>query len=124
LMLLTFRGRKSGKRYTIPVGYMQKGTSLYLFSHAGWWKNLPDQQVIVRLRGKELHGTAKRLEDKQAIAEMVQQSIAQRGEAMAQRMGLMEYADPNRPGPLPQRTKFFEIKLDEQEAEHAARSAQ
>ncbi|MBA3948035.1 MAG: hypothetical protein H0X37_26240, partial [Herpetosiphonaceae bacterium] len=22
LMLLTFRGRKSGKRYTIPVGYM------------------------------------------------------------------------------------------------------
>lgn len=24
LMLLTFRGRKSGQRYTTPVGYLQK----------------------------------------------------------------------------------------------------
>ena len=102
LMLLSF-----------PVGYIQKGSSLYIFSHAGWWKNLPGQRVTVRLRGKDVHGTARRLEDKHEIAEMVRTSIAQRGEAMAQRMGLLDYADPDRPGPLPQRTKFFEITLDE-----------
>ena len=113
LMLLTFQGRKSGKRYTIPVGYMQQGNRLYIFSHAGWWKNLPGQQITLRLRGKDVPGTARRLEDKQAIADMVRMSIAQRGETMARRMGLLEYADPDRPGPLPQRTKFFEITLDE-----------
>ncbi len=112
LMLLSFQGRKSGKRYTIPVGYMQKGTSLYIFSHAGWWKNLPGQQVTVRLRGKDERGTVRRLEDPNEIAELVKLSIAQRGQKMAVRMGLMDYADPDHTGPLPQRTKFFEITLD------------
>jgi hypothetical protein len=113
LMLLTFQGWKSGKRYTIPVGYMQEGNRLYIFSHAGWWKNLPGRQVVVRLRGKDVRGTVKRLEDKHEIAKVVRWSIDQRGETMAQRMGLLEYADPDRPGPLPQRTKFFEITLEE-----------
>ena len=113
LMLLSFQGIKSGKRYTIPVGYMQQGRHLYIFSHAKWWKNLPGQPVTLRLRGRDVRGTARRLEDRQEIAEVVRMSVAQRGEKMADRMGLMEYADPNRSGPLPQRTKFFEITLDE-----------
>jgi len=113
LMLLSFKGHKSGKRYTIPVGYQQKGDRLYVFSHAGWWKNLLGTAVAVRLRGKTMRGTARRLEDRQQIAELVRTMVAQRGEKMAARMGLMEYADPHRSGPLPQRTKFFEIQLDE-----------
>jgi hypothetical protein len=112
LMLLEFRGRKSGKRYTIPVGYLQQGSRLYIFSHAGWWRNLPDQPVTVRLRGEEVHGVARRLEDRREIAEVVRQLLAKRGEAMAGRMGLLEYADPDATGPLPQRTKFFAITLD------------
>ncbi len=113
LMLLAFKGRKSGKRYTIPVGYMQENNRLYVFSHAPWWRNLPGQPVSVRLRGKELRGIARRLEDKHEISLLVRKSVTKRGEAMAERMGLMEYADPDRPGPLPQRTKFFEITLEE-----------
>lgn len=113
LMLLTFHGRKSGKRYTIPVGYLQQENRLYIFSHSGWWRNLPGQQVTVRLRGKDVRGTVRRLEDKHEIAAVVRMSIAQRGDTMAQRMGLTEYADPERPDPLPQRTKFFEITLQE-----------
>ena len=113
LMLMSFQGIKSGKRYTIPVGYMQQGRHLYIFSHAKWWKNLPGQQVTLRLRGRDVRGAVRRLEDPQEIAKVVHMSVAQRGEKMADRMGLMEYADPNRSGPLPQRTKFFEITLDE-----------
>lgn len=113
LMLLSFRGRKSGKRYTIPVGYMQQGQHLYIFSHASWWKNLPGQPVTVRLRGRDVRGTVRRLEDPNEIAAMVHMAQAQRGAKMVERMGLMEYADANRSGPLPQRTKFFEITLDE-----------
>ena len=29
IMLISFRGRKSGKLYTIPVGYMQDGDTLH-----------------------------------------------------------------------------------------------
>ena len=113
LMLLTFKGRRSGKTYTIPVGYIEQGNQLYIFSHAPWWRNLPGEQVTVLLRGKTRRGSVRRLEDKHEVAAMVRTSIAQRGETMAQRMGLMDYADPERPGPLPQRTKFFEITLDD-----------
>ncbi len=33
LMVLIFQGRKSGKRYTIPVGYVERGNHLFVFSH-------------------------------------------------------------------------------------------
>ena len=112
-MLLSFQGRKSGKRYTIPVGYLQQGQRLFIFSHAGWWQNLPGQPVTVRLRGRTLRGTVRRLEAPSEIAAMVHLAQAQRGAKMVERMGLLEYADANRSGPLPQRTKFFEIMLDE-----------
>ena len=113
LMLLSFQGRKTGKRFTIPVGYLQQGNRLYIFSHSGWWKNLLGRPVTVRLRGKDVRGIARRLEDKQAIADIVRMAVAQRGETMSRRLGLLEYADPDRPGPLPQRTKFIEVTLDE-----------
>ena len=112
LMLLEFRGRKSGKRYAVPVDYLQQGNRLYIFSHAGWWRNLPDQPVTVRLRGQEVHGVAHRLEDRREIAGVVRLLLAKRGEAMAGRMGLLDYADPEATGPLSQRTKFFSITLD------------
>lgn len=113
LMLLSFQGRKSGKRYTIPVGYLQQGQRLYIFSHAGWWRNLPGQRVTLRLRGRDVAGTVRRLETPAEIAAMVHLALAQRGSTMVERMGLMDYADAERDGPLPQRTKFFEIMLDE-----------
>src|SRR3712207_687565 len=40
LMLLSFKGRTSGKSYTIPVGYVQNGDHVWVFSHSHWWKNL------------------------------------------------------------------------------------
>ncbi|MFN8514475.1 MAG: nitroreductase/quinone reductase family protein [Chloroflexia bacterium] len=112
LMLLSFRGVKSGKQYRIPVGYIQEGEHLFIFSHAAWWRNLPGQPVTVRLRGQERRGTARRLEDRREIAALVQKVLARRGDAMARRMGLLEYADPDATGPLPQRTRFFDIALD------------
>ena len=112
LLLLGFQGIESGKQYTIPVGYIQEGEHLYIFCHAGWWRNLPGQPVTVRLRGQERRGTARRLEERREIAALVQKVLARRGDAMARRMGLFEYADPEATGSLPQRTKFFDITLD------------
>lgn len=54
LLLLTYTGRKSGKRYTIPVTYGREGDMVTVFTHHTWWKNLkggaPVQVEIKRVR--------------------------------------------------------------------------
>lgn len=59
LLLLTVTGRKTGRTYTTPVGYVRKGETITVLSQEGrtWWRNLlQPAPVIVRLRGKELAG--------------------------------------------------------------------
>ena len=64
LMLLTVTGRRSGQRYTIPVGYQRRGECLLvLVSKAHrkrWWRNyLAPGPVEVRMRGRTLGGEAR-----------------------------------------------------------------
>ena len=42
MMLLTVTGRKTGKKYTTPVGYYREGDSLWVITSRDrtWWKNL------------------------------------------------------------------------------------
>jgi deazaflavin-dependent oxidoreductase (nitroreductase family) len=64
LMVLTFRGRKSGKTYSIPVGYVQDGNTLYVSTQSGWKNNLRDNAVVnMRLRGEGRRGTANLITD-------------------------------------------------------------
>ena len=63
LMLITVTGRRTGRRYTIPVGYQREGDLLtILVSEAPkkqWWRNFYDPAPVeVRVRGKILRGTA------------------------------------------------------------------
>jgi deazaflavin-dependent oxidoreductase (nitroreductase family) len=68
IMLITFTGRKSGKTYTTPVGYMRTGDEVTLFTHATWWKNLVGgAPVTVRIKGKDLAGTAIPIADDEAV---------------------------------------------------------
>jgi deazaflavin-dependent oxidoreductase (nitroreductase family) len=71
ILLITFTGRKSGKRYTTPVSYSQNDGQVTIFTHAGWWKNLHNgAPVTLRIRGQELQGLPEPVsQDKQAIAE-------------------------------------------------------
>jgi deazaflavin-dependent oxidoreductase (nitroreductase family) len=70
ILLITFTGCKSGKRYTTPVSYSQEGNQVYIFTHANWWKNLRHcTSVSLRLRGREVQGVPEPVvEDKAAIA--------------------------------------------------------
>lgn len=70
IALITFTGRKSGKSYTTPVSYLRQGDTVYIFTHGRWWRNLSGgRPVMLRLRGKNLTGTAQtETEDKDAIA--------------------------------------------------------
>jgi deazaflavin-dependent oxidoreductase (nitroreductase family) len=59
LALLTFYGRKSGRRYTTPVGYGQTDDTLVIDTESTWWRNLQGgARVDVRLRGLDRAGTA------------------------------------------------------------------
>lgn len=64
LMLVTVTGRRTGRRYTIPVGYQRAGDSVrVLVSKARrkqWWRNyLAPRPIELRLRGAVRHGVAR-----------------------------------------------------------------
>jgi hypothetical protein len=114
LMALSFSGRRSGRRYTIPVGYMEEGSKLYLFSHAAWAKNfVGGAPVVVRLRGQERRGTARIVEDPSVIMHFLRRMVAERGEQMAARMGFVERtADGRTRLGRPAGSSFVEIELE------------
>jgi deazaflavin-dependent oxidoreductase (nitroreductase family) len=70
LLLITFTGRKSGKRFTTPVSYSLDGDRVMVFSHAAWWRNLTDgRPVTLQLRGRTVEGMAEVVaDDKHAVA--------------------------------------------------------
>ncbi len=64
LMLIAVTGRRTGRRYTIPVGYQRHGDEItVLISKARrkrWWRNyLEPRPVELHVRGRVLHGEAR-----------------------------------------------------------------
>lgn len=62
LALLSFTGRRSGKRYTIPIGFRQTGDFVLLLTKRtfNWWQNFEDEpHVQLRIAGRTLNGTAR-----------------------------------------------------------------
>lgn len=71
LLLITFRGRRSGRLYTIPVMYAEHDRTLTIFvGHAErktWWLNLGDGAAVdVWLRSRSLRGEATVVNDAEA----------------------------------------------------------
>ena len=62
--LITYTGRRSGRQYTIPVLYRDKGHEVTIAvgwpQRKVWWRNLTGEGGPVRLvvRGRELRGHA------------------------------------------------------------------
>lgn len=73
--LLTYVGRRSGRDYTIPVLYRDKGDEVTIAvgwpDRKVWWRNLTGEGGTVRLvvRGQELlgHAVATREADRDAL---------------------------------------------------------
>jgi deazaflavin-dependent oxidoreductase (nitroreductase family) len=67
VLLITYRGRKSGKEYTLPVQYVQDGNHIYMVpgfpEKKTWWRNLKGgMSVRLTLKGKTLSGNGTLLE--------------------------------------------------------------
>ena len=77
LLLLTFTGRKSGRRYTTPVGYVQIGDTVLMATQSGWQKNLAGAHVSLRLRGRQHTGTAEVIADEAGMIECYRAMLPQ-----------------------------------------------
>jgi deazaflavin-dependent oxidoreductase (nitroreductase family) len=73
LLLLTFTGRRSGKRFTIPLGYVQPDERTVLVgTESPWSRNLRvpgGAPVTVRLRGRDRVGTAEVIDDEAGMTD-------------------------------------------------------
>lgn len=102
-MLLTYTGRRSGRRYTLPLAYMREGetvTTFALFTNTVWWKNLRDgAPVTLRLRGRDVPGTAEVVEDPGAVAD----GLLKMAEANPSQSRRGYYAVPRTPDGRPDR---------------------
>lgn len=74
-MLLTVRGRKTGRPYLTPVDYFEDNGLIWVLSNRdrNWWRNLRDgANVEMLLKGKPIHGFARlEMDEKEVETQLV-----------------------------------------------------
>ncbi len=91
LLLLHFTGRKSGRRFVLPVAYRDLGGGrLLVLTNSGWRANLRGgPEVTVTLLGRQRPARAHLVEDPDAVAEVYRSLIEAAGHTRAgRRMGI------------------------------------
>lgn len=105
LLLVSYRGRKTGKRYTLPVGYAQNGKQIYILpgnpEKKTWWRNLKGGLPLeLTLRGQVLQAQGRLLDPQAEQAELAHGLgvYLQQTPGLAQQMQIRLGAD-GRPNP-------------------------
>jgi len=111
LMLLTVTGRTSGRSYTFPVQYAEDdGTLLVLAGRAttkSWWRNVREPSPVrIRLRGRDVAGTARVVQDPEEIARGLA-AYVRRFPRSAKTLGL-----PPGPGAEPERDAVARVSAE------------
>lgn len=69
MSVLEFTGRRSGRRFSVPVGVHEVRYDLVVFSEAGWRRNFADGREVTVRRGRQRrHGRAVLVEDPAKVA--------------------------------------------------------
>lgn len=98
MMLITVTGRKTGRKYTTPVGYYRKGDDLWVITSRDrtWWRNLlGGAEVGLLLKRKPVSAFAEpELEEKSVEARIPEylRHVPQASKPMGIRM---ENGEPN-----------------------------
>lgn len=75
-LLLTFMGRKSGKRYTTPVAYLREGDAFLMTTDSPWWGNLRGgAPVTLRVRGRQYEGTGEAVTDETEVVRVLDEFL-------------------------------------------------
>ncbi|SEE94343.1 nitroreductase/quinone reductase family protein [Ruania alba] len=63
-LILEFTGRRSGRRFRTPVAYVRDGSAVLMSTDSPWWRNVASNPGVgLRLRGREVSGTASVIDD-------------------------------------------------------------
>ncbi len=77
-MLLTVRGKKTGKQYTTPVGFYRDDDQFWILTNRDrtWWRNVCGGAIVtMRLYGKEVCGFAETIIDENEVAVQMQEYL-------------------------------------------------
>jgi hypothetical protein len=100
LMLLNYTGCKTGKQYTIPIGYFVWGKGeLMSFSSARWWTNLRSSpSVWLLLKGRRVRAVPTVIEEREVVIDTLEEFIKRLGPRAARRLpiGLPRDREPTR----------------------------
>lgn len=80
MLLLTFTGRKSGKRYTTPVGYTREGDCITIITKRfrSWWHNFETPTAAeVNIQRKTMHGQVQAITDEATITPIFMHILTQ-----------------------------------------------
>ena len=83
-LVLRFRGRNTGRQFSIPVSYDRQGATLHVYTRHAWWKNLRSGvPVEVVLRGRLVEAYAEAVSNPAEVTAAVTAFITSRGPAQA-----------------------------------------
>jgi hypothetical protein len=89
VMVLSFTGRKTGKRYSTPVSYTWEEDHVIVVTFSPWWKNFKEPAPVqMRIQGKSVSGTAVLVNDPVRIKQILQALLHTNGKEIMQRMGM------------------------------------
>ena len=98
LMVVSFNGRKTGRRYSVPVSAHQIDGELYALVGAPWKRNFRNgttADVLHNGKSTTMHGDL--IDDPAAVAGLYRRSAESYGAAKAQRMMGMKFRDQGMP---------------------------
>jgi hypothetical protein len=98
LMVVSFNGRKTGRRYSVPVGAHRIDDQLYALVGAPWKRNFRDGATAdVLLNGKSAAMRGELIEDRSVVADLYHRGAESYGAKTAQRSMGLKFRDQRIP---------------------------
>ncbi|WP_123026753.1 hypothetical protein [Mycolicibacterium stellerae] len=98
MMVLNFTGRKSGRKYSVPVSAHQVDGTLYALASAGWTANFRDgANAEVLWDGKKTTMRGELIRDPATVADLAHRVAESYGAKKAQRMMGLQFRDNRMP---------------------------